>query len=110
MTQATMITPLSEPISDLTQAKLRGLVRRSIARGQVHHIMDLRDLTGLDTRTLSEIIRLRRWLREVGGSLDLITSDPDVLKILTISGLDRLFAVYPNEEQAVQAVEAAVAS
>src|SRR5579864_3642132 len=86
-----VVTPLVEPLTDLTRARLRGTIRREIAKGNVSHIVDLSGLSRLDVKTLAELIRMRRWLREVGGFLHLIVRQPDILKVLNVAGLDRVF-------------------
>jgi anti-sigma B factor antagonist len=101
-----VITPLAQPVTDLTRARLRSTVKREIARGHVSHIVDLTGLTKLDVKTLSEIIRMRRWLREVGGFLHLIVDHPEVLKIFNVAGLDRIFELYPSQDAALADVGA----
>lgn len=101
-----IVTPLVEPLTDLTRARLRSTVRKHIARGDLVHVVDLSPLSQLDASTLSELIRVRRWLREVGGSLALIVQQPNILRILTIAGLDRIFGVYPSKRDAMAALGA----
>jgi anti-anti-sigma factor len=95
-----IVTPLAEPLTDLTRARLRSTIRKEIARGNLLHVIDLSELAQLDTGTLSEIIRVRRWLRDVSGYLVLVADQPHILKILTIAGLDRIIGVYPTKHEA----------
>lgn len=99
-----VVTPLVEPLSDVTRARLRSTIRKEMARGNLLHVVDLSKLEQLDARTLSELIRVRRWLREVGGMLSLVADQPNILKILTIAGLDRVFGVYPSDRDAIIAL------
>lgn len=101
-----IVTPLVEPLTDLTRARLRGTIRREIAKGNVSHIVDLSGLSRLDVKTLAELIRMRRWLREVGGFLHLIVRQPDILKVLNVAGLDRVFGLYATEEDALSGLGA----
>ena len=98
------VTTLTEPLTDLTRAQLRSRVRKDLSHGNFYHVVDLRNLRELDTRTLAEIIRARRSLREVGGALTLVATQPNILKILTIAGLDRVIGVHPNEAEAFAAL------
>jgi anti-anti-sigma factor len=95
-----IVTRLADPPTELVRARLRSVVRTEMAHGNVAHIVDLRELSSIDASTLAEIIRVRRWLREVGGSLTLVANQPAIMKILTIAGLDRLIGVYPDERAA----------
>jgi anti-sigma B factor antagonist len=63
--------------------------------------MDLRGLVELDSPTLAALIRVMRLVREVGGSVALVVNQPNFLRILSITGLDRVFPVWPDEDAAV---------
>ncbi len=99
-----IVTPLAEPLTDVTRARLRSAIRKEMARGNLFHVVDLSKLEHLDAGTLSELIRVRRWLREVGGMLSLVADQPNILKILTIAGLDRVFGVYRSDRDAMDAM------
>ncbi len=99
-----IVTTLLEPLTEVTRARLRSNIRKDIARGNFLHVVDLSKLGQLDASTLSELIRVRRWLREVGGMLSLVADQPNILKILTIAGLDRVFGVYPSNRHAMDAM------
>ena len=105
-----VVTPLAEPITDLTCTWLRSKFRHEIASGRLRHVVDLSELSEMDTKTLSELIRMRRWVREVGGFVHLIVQAPNVLEILAIAGLDRLFAVFATRRAAFAAIAPAKAS
>jgi anti-sigma B factor antagonist len=104
MHSGVIVTSLSEPLTDLTRAHLRSTIKKEISRGHLLHVVDLTALSKLDVATLSELIRVRRWLREVGGALHLIVNQPHILKILNIAGLDRVFGMYPSENDALAAL------
>jgi len=99
------ITSLAEPLTELTRTRFRGTIRKTIARGNVLHIIDVSSLPQLDARTLAELIRAARWLREVGEYLHVIADRPDILKIFTITRLDRVFRVYPSRQAVLGALK-----
>ncbi len=68
--------------------------------GRFCHIVDLRALEVLESCTLAGLIRALRILREVGGSISLVIETPQVRKILTLTGLDRIFPTYTTLEEA----------
>jgi anti-anti-sigma factor len=98
------VTSLAEPLTDLTRAQLRSAIKKETSRGKFLHVVDLRALDDLDTRTLAEIIRVRRGVREVGGALTLVADQPNILKILTINGLDRVLGVHSDLPEAFEAL------
>ncbi|MBV8162992.1 MAG: STAS domain-containing protein [Candidatus Eremiobacteraeota bacterium] len=98
------ITVLPEPLTDLSAVQLRKKIKKESGQGIFLHIIDLRKLTRLDTRTIAEIIRARRGLREVGGALTVVADQREVVKILSIAGLDRVFGVHENMPKAFEAL------
>jgi len=90
------ITSLEEPLTDLTRTRFRATIRKAIALGNAVHIIDLSKLSQLDAKTLAELIRVARWLRDVGEFLHIIADRPDILKIFTLTRLDRVFRIYPS--------------
>ena len=70
-------------------------------------IVDLTDTTFIDSTTLGVLVGGVKRLRPVGGSLALVCSDQNILKIFEITGLDRVFTIHPTRDAAVGAGSAA---
>lgn len=70
------------------------------------HAIDLRELGSLDSPTLAALIQALRAVREAGGTISLLVRQPQVIKILSITGLDRIFAIHPDVETAAAALNA----
>jgi anti-sigma B factor antagonist len=49
-------------------------------------------------------------LRSNDGELSLVCNDRNITKIFEITGLDRVFAIYPTREEAIQQVAPAGSS
>jgi anti-sigma B factor antagonist len=95
-----IVTPVREPLHDVAGERVRSNVRAQLARGNRAHIFDLRPLAELDSTTLASLIRVLRIVREAGGSVGLIVDQPNFLRVLSITGLDRVFPVFPDEDAA----------
>ena len=95
------VTPITEPLHDVTAERLRRAIRAHIRNGERSHILDLRPLAELDSSSLAALIRVLRLVREVGGSVALIVNQPHFLRILSITGLDRIFPVWPDDSAAL---------
>ena len=95
------VTPITEPLHDVTAERLRRAIRAHIRNGERSHILDLRPLARLDSPTLAALIRVLRLVREVGGSVALVVNQPHFLRILSITGLDRVFPVWPDDGAAL---------
>ena len=66
-------------------------------------IVDLSDTTFIDSTTLGVLVGGVKRLRPSGGSLVLVCSDQNILKIFEITGLDRVFPIHGTRDEAVEA-------
>jgi anti-sigma B factor antagonist len=94
------ITRVSEALHDVAAERLRRAIGKHVTQGRYAHLIDLRSLAELDSRSLAALIRALRVARDVGGSVGLIVDQPHFARILSITGLDRVFPVYKNEADA----------
>lgn len=97
------ITRVAEALHDVAAERLRKTIRGHISEGRYAHVVDLRSMAELDSRSLAALIRALRVARDVGGSVGLIVDQPSFTRILSITGLDRVFPVYKNEADATAA-------
>ncbi len=78
-----------------------------IAQGAKEVVVDFTDTTFIDSTTLGVLVGGVKRLRPNGGQLSLVCSDRNITKIFEITGLDRVFTIYPTREEAVEQVGAA---
>jgi anti-anti-sigma factor len=97
----TILTVISDTMDDAAARRLRTTMCGHVAQGNIVHVFDMRELTALDSCTLAALIRALRIVREVGGSIRLVAGHPNVLGILSMTALDRVFGVYQNGSDAV---------
>ncbi|MEZ5126568.1 MAG: STAS domain-containing protein [Thermoleophilia bacterium] len=73
--------------------------------GGVHTlIVDLSGVTFIDSTALGVLIGGLRRVHDAGGSMALVVATPAVERVLSITGLDRVFAVYATRAAAAEAV------
>ena len=72
-----------------------------IAQGAKEVIVDLSSTTFIDSTTLGVLVGGVKRLRPNDGRLSLVCSDRNITKIFEITGLDRVFDIYPDRESAV---------
>lgn len=53
---------------------------------------------------LAKLVNLQRRLKKNGGSLALAHLNPDTLKIFQVSGLEKFFTIFPDQEAARSAL------
>jgi anti-sigma B factor antagonist len=66
-------------------------------------IVDLSDVTFLDSTALGALAAEARALRERGGALSVVCDDPGTLRVLDMTGLAGFFGVRQTLREAVEA-------
>src|SRR5919204_530268 len=72
-----------------------------IGKGGKQVVVDFTDTTFIDSTTLGVLVGGVKRLRTNDGQLSLVCSDRNITKIFEITGLDRVFTIYPTREEAV---------
>ena len=70
-------------------------------------IVDFTDTTFIDSTTLGVLVSGVKRLRTKDGELSIVCSDRNITKIFEITGLDRVFTIYPTRAEAVEQIDAA---
>ena len=78
-----------------------------IGNGGKHVIVDFTDTTFIDSTTLGVLVGGVKRLRTSDGELSLVCSDRNITKIFEITGLDRVFTIYPTRAEAIEQLGAA---
>jgi anti-sigma B factor antagonist len=81
-------------------ADLRLVLHRAIATGFPDLVIDLRAVTFIDSTGLGVMVGALREARRPPGTVTLVVSNPRLLRVLRISGLDRVFAVRDSPDAA----------
>ena len=72
-----------------------------IGQGGKEVVVDFTDTTFIDSTTLGVLVGAVKRLRTNDGQLTLVCSDRNITKIFEITGLDRVFTIYPTRDDAV---------
>jgi len=83
-----------------TAPAVREAVEDRIRPG-VRVVVDLTDVTFLDSTGLGVLVTSLKRLREVDGSLDLVVTSPRVLKVFTLTGLDVVIPIHETLDAAL---------
>lgn len=83
-----------------TAPRLKQRVADLAAEGRARVAIDLEAVDFLDSTGLGVLIGGLKRCREAGGDLALVAPQEPVRKVLTITGLDRVFPTYDTVEQA----------
>ena len=104
ITVRNMTAPRSSPFqarstSTPPPSSRSGLVE-VIREGPSSIVLDLSEVTFLDSTGLGVLITGLKRCRSAGGDLVLVTAQPNVLKVLEITGLNDVFKVHDSVEDA----------
>ena len=73
-----------------------------IGQGARNVVVDFSDTTFIDSTTLGVLVGGVKRLRTNDGQLSLVCSDRNITKIFEITGLDRVFTIYPTRSEALE--------
>jgi anti-sigma B factor antagonist len=63
-------------------------------------VVDLTDVGFLDSSGLSTLLQARQRLADAGAELRLVVTRPSILRVLDVTGLTDVFAVYDTVDRA----------
>ena len=79
---------------------VRQAISDHIVAGRVHLLLDLTDVSFIDSTGLGVLIGTGKKTAKLGGSTRLVCNDPRILRLLSITGLSRAMQVLPSREAA----------
>lgn len=74
-----------------------------IDAGVRHMIVDLTDVTFIDSTALGVLISGAKRVRPRGGRLDIVCTDENIIRIFEITGLNRIFGIHLSRTEAIEA-------
>jgi anti-sigma B factor antagonist len=95
---------LLAPAGDLdlyVSGDLRQQIFSAVADGVERLVVDLLDVSFIDSTALGVLADAAKRLRANAGSLAIVCRDRNILKVLEITGLSRLFRIYDSIPEAV---------
>jgi anti-sigma B factor antagonist len=93
---------LSGSLDIATSPSVRAALVAASERGSHRLIVDLTLVDFLDSTGLGALIGAQRRAKEFDGEVRLVAKEGQILRLLRITGLLRVFAVYPTLEEAVK--------
>jgi anti-sigma B factor antagonist len=102
----TYLISLSGEVDLYTAPDFKQQLLQVIGDGARQVIVDFSQTTFIDSTTLGVLVGGVKRLRPNGGQLLLVCSDRNITKIIEITGLDRVFTIYPTRVEAVEQLDA----
>lgn len=87
------VVHVSGDIDLATAPALRELLEEKLEQGYSDIVVDLTDVTFLDSTGLGVLVAALKKCREVDGDLRLVITEPRILKLFAITGLQDTFTI-----------------
>jgi anti-sigma B factor antagonist len=91
-----LVLEVAGEIDVYTAPQLRERLISLVDGGERHVVVDLGRVEFLDSTGLGVLVGALKRLRGAGGELFLVCGQERLLKIFRITGLDRVFTLYPT--------------
>jgi anti-sigma B factor antagonist len=99
------VIALTGEVDLYTAPELKTQMLQVIANGANDVVVDFTNTTFIDSTTLGVLVGGVKRLREKGGRLSIVCSDRNITKIFEITGLDRVFTIYPTRAEALERLD-----
>jgi len=107
LSAGTHVISLAGEVDLYTAPEFKQQLLQVIGDGAKAVIVDFSKTTFIDSTTLGVLVGGVKRLRANDGRLSLVCSDRNITKIFEITGLDRVFAIYPTRDEALAKLGAA---
>ena len=102
-TQGTQtIVALAGEIDLSNHVALRTALNDLIVGGSVDLVLDLTDVTFMDSTGLGAMIGTRRRVHAFQGSLAIVLTNDAILRVFEVTGLDKVFDLYDSRAAALR--------
>jgi anti-sigma B factor antagonist len=101
------VVSLSGEVDLYTAPEFKTQLLDVIGKGAKAVVVDFTDTTFIDSTTLGVLVGGVKRLRTNDGELSLACSDRNITKIFEITGLDRVFTIYPTRAEAIEQIATA---
>ena len=99
--ESTYVIALAGEVDLYTAPEFKQQLLNVIGEGGKDVVVDFSDTTFIDSTTLGVLVGGVKRLRAQDGRLSLVCSDRNIRKIFEITGLDRVFTIYPTRDEAL---------
>lgn len=99
----TLIVNLSGELDHHSASEIKNLIDDQLSHGSINNCMlDCKDLQFMDSSGVGLIIGRYKKIKALNGQIVAINVNPQIKRIFTISGLDRIITIYPDLKTALK--------
>jgi anti-sigma B factor antagonist len=101
----TQVVAVSGEIDLFTAPELKAALGEAIESGKARIVVDLTETSFLDSTALGVLIGTVKRLRARDGRMTIVNIDQNIAKTFEITGLDQIFTIRSNREDAITALD-----
>ncbi len=101
--QETAVVVLEGEVDIYSAPQFKEALISGIDAGAVNVVVDLSQVTFIDSTALGVLVSGAKRVRPKNGRLDIVCTDENITRIFEITGLDRIFGMYSSRETALKA-------
>ena len=98
------VVELAGEIDVYTSPKVKDAITELIDQGHYNLVINLEKVRYIDSTGLGVLIGGLKRVREHGGSVSLVCTNPQIKKIFDITGLVKIFGIFDSEPSAMKAL------
>jgi anti-sigma B factor antagonist len=100
----TLVVDIGGEIDVYTSPKLRERLVGLVGEGARRLVVDLEDVEFIDSTGLGVLVGVLKRMRAREGSMSLVCSQDGLLRVFRITGLEKVFSIYPSVVAATEAL------
>ncbi len=77
----------------------------ALGRGALELVIDLGEVSFIDSTTIGILMRTRKRLAPFQGRVMIVCTDRNILRLFEITALDRMFEIYPSRAEALEHID-----
>jgi anti-sigma B factor antagonist len=101
LSESKYVISLAGEVDLYTAPEFKQQLLEVIGQGGTEVVVDFTNTTFIDSTTLGVLVGGVKRLRSNDGQLSLVCNDRNITKIFEITGLDRVFTIYPTRDEAI---------
>jgi anti-sigma B factor antagonist len=99
--RVTILTVSGDLVIGDSESAFKKAVTRLLEEGRIYLLVDLKDVSFLDSSGLGALVRALTNSQKEGGQTKLLNAGPQVRKLLEMTKLDSVFELHDDLERAV---------
>ncbi len=105
LTNNLVVIKITGDVDALTAPEITGHIRKHIEKGNVNLITDFTEVLYTSSAGLRMLLTAVKETRVRNGDMRLVNVQPDVSKVLSLTGFNNILKIFPDVDSAIKSYE-----